>query len=174
MKFERHRLVESDPKTWISQIDCDRETAVRMAIAVVEGILPEWREKRPTDTAPLRAVDAARSNPSPPTENLRKHVKALAKACTQARSRSLGYEHLIAEAARAVAHASAATDDSEALAAAAEALSKTEEHMLYRFSVKGMYGKESEIRQDMLDRALAALASRAPMAGESASGHGEC
>lgn len=80
------------------------------------------------------------------------HARALAKACTASRERSMGYEHRIAEAARAVALASAATSDASATDAVAEALAKVEEHALYAFSVVGTYGKERAVREEILNR----------------------
>src|SRR5688572_5189479 len=93
--FEQH-----EPALWMQRLNCDRDTAVRIAVAVVEMVLPEWQLNHPDDTIPLRAVDAARKHPSTDSDNLRKHAKALVKACGDSRQRSMGYYHRIAEAAR--------------------------------------------------------------------------
>jgi F420-0:gamma-glutamyl ligase-like protein len=114
----------------------------------------------PTDTAPVRAVDAAKTNPIAPTDSLRRHALALGKACTASRKRSLGYEHRIAEAARAVALASAAESEGAALESVAEAFDRVEAHAKYAFSIVATYGKERVIREEMLNRIVAASAVR--------------
>ncbi len=141
-------------KLWVQKLPVDRAAAVRIAAAVVGLVLPEWRAARPNDTAPLRAVEVALSDPAGSNDGLRRHARALAKGCSESRRRSLGYEHRIAEAARAVAHAAAATSDSAATESIGEALEKVEEHLLYRFAVGGAYGKEVEVREHMLRRAV--------------------
>jgi hypothetical protein len=152
-------FIDHAPAVWMQRIQCDRAAAVRIAIAVVDMVLPEWKENHPEDTIPVRAVDAARKDPSPENQDFRKHAKALAKACGESRRRSMGYYHRIAEAARAVANAASASVDSAAIEAVGEALSKTEEHALYQFSVEGVYGKETEVRRNMLFRAVEGLRS---------------
>jgi hypothetical protein len=136
---------------WLQELRCGREIATKIAIETVEFILPEWQQKRSKDTVPVRAVEAARILLIKNTKELREHAVVLAKGCTRSRQKSLGYEHRIAEAARAVAHAATAIDDSESVEAAAEALAKTEEHLLYRFAVNGVYHKEQEVRKGILD-----------------------
>lgn len=69
----------------------------------------------------------------------------------------MGYEHRIAEAARAVALASAATSDDSAVDLVAESLAKVEEHALYAFAVVGTYGKEHAVREEMLNRIATVL-----------------
>src|SRR5690349_2569147 len=104
-------FVERSPREWPPTFRMSRRELVLAAVAAVDWLLPLWQAARASDSAPVRAVEAARSNPIAPTENLRMHARALAKACTASRERSMGYEHRIAEAARAVALASAATSD---------------------------------------------------------------
>lgn len=140
---------------WVARMPDDRATAVRVAAGVIELVLPEWRAARPQDTVPLRAVEAALSDSSGADAGLRQHAKALAKACGESRRRSLGYEHRIAEAARALANAAAASSDAAAMEAVAESLGKVEEHLLYRLAVAGVYGREAEVRGQMLRQALA-------------------
>ena len=65
----------------------------------------------------------------------------------------MGYEHRIAEAARSVALASAATSDAGTADSVAETFAKVEEHALYAFAVIGTYdGKERSVREEMLNR----------------------
>jgi hypothetical protein len=142
-------------REWTARLPDDRAGAVRMMAGVMELVLPEWRTARPQDTVPLRAVDAALSDPLGENVGMRQHAKALAKACGESRRRSMGYEHRIAEAARALANAATASSSSAAMEAIAEALGKVEEHLLYRLAVAGVYGREAEVRGQMLGQAVA-------------------
>jgi len=153
----RQWFISNPCRHWPERFRCSNEMSVLLAVAAVDWLLPDWTRARHSETAPVRAADAARSHPRAQDENLRRHARALAKACTSARARSLGYEHRIAEAARAVALASAATSDSATVDAVSEALSKVEEHALYVFAVKGVYGKEPEVRACILSLALRTL-----------------
>jgi hypothetical protein len=73
----------------------------------------------------------------------------------------MGYYHRIAEAARAVANAVSASTESTIMSAVGEALSKTEEHILCRYAVDAIYGKEAEVRRTMFARIIEVLESRA-------------
>jgi len=155
-------FVDHSPQEWPKQLNLDRRNLVLAAVAAVDWLLPLWQiGESSNDTAPVRAVDTARANPVAPTENLRMHARAVAKACTASRGRSLGYEHRIAEAARAVALASAATSDASAADSVAEAFAKVEEHALYAFSVEAVYGKEHAVREEMLNRIATVMAGAA-------------
>ena len=146
-------------RLWVGKFPADRATAVRIAASVAELVLPEWRAAQPGDTVPLRAVEAALSDPVGSDDGLRRHARALAKGCGASRRRSLGYEHRIAEAARAPANAAAAGSDDAAMEAVGEALAKVEEHLLYKLAVAGVYGKEAEVRAQMLRHAVEASGS---------------
>jgi hypothetical protein len=150
-------FVENAPGTWPDRFRCGRDDAIRAAAAVVEMLLPEWEAGHPRDTAPIRAVAAVRKTPSTVDEDLLRHAKALAKACTASRARSVGYEHRIAEAARELAYASSAGTDVSAMLSVGRALAEVEEHLLYRLSVEGQYGREMEARRRMLRRAVGDL-----------------
>ncbi len=103
----------------------------------------------------MRAVEAAERLLASPTENLRSHARAVAKACTKSRRDSLGYEHRIAEAARALALAAAADPKTKSrVNKAIEAMALCEEHALYRFAVAGVYDKEEEVRGQILSVVL--------------------
>ena len=86
--------------------------------------------------------------------------EALAKGCSESRKRSLGYEHRIAEAARALATATTKTSDSAVLEAIGEALQKVEEHLLFRFAVAAKYGMEEEVRNRMLQKIVESCARK--------------
>jgi hypothetical protein len=154
-------FIEHSPREWVHRLNLERRDLVLAAIAAVDWLLPLWQTGRPSDSAPVRAVDVARSHPIAPTENLRMHARALAKACTASRERSMGYEHRIAEAARAVALASAATSDAGTADSVAEAFAKVEEHALYAFAVVGTYGIERAVREEMLNRIKPVVAAAA-------------
>jgi hypothetical protein len=150
-------FVENEPSKWMSQIRCDCDTALKIAVAVVDLVLPEWQQNHPDDTVPVRAVDAARKYSAGGQADLRKHAKALSKGCSVSRQRSMGYYHRIAEAARAVANAVSASTESAIISAVGEALSKTEEHILYRYAVDAIYGKEAEVRRTMFAKVIEEL-----------------
>jgi hypothetical protein len=152
---ESQWYLDHPAKEWVERMAPERAVAIRMAANVAELVLPEWRTARPQDTVPLRAVEAALNDPTGEDAGLRQHAKALAKACGESRRRSMGYEHRIAEAARALANAAAASTEAAAMEAVAEALDKMEEHLLYRLAVAGVYGMEAEVRGQMLRQALA-------------------
>jgi hypothetical protein len=152
-------FVENEPRNWMSQIRCDRDTAIKIAIAVIDQVLPEWQQNHPDDTVPVRAVDAARKYLAGGQADLKKHAKALSKGCSDSRKRSMGYYHRIAEAARAVANTVSASTESAVISAVGDALSKTEEHILYRYAVDAIYGKETEVRRTMFSRVIEVLES---------------
>ena len=143
----------------MEHIDCNPDTAVRIAIAVVDLVLPEWQESHPDDTIPVRAVDAACKCLAGGQADLRKHAKVLSKGCSNSRRRSMGYYHRIAEAARAVANAVSASTESAIMSAVAEVLDKTEEHILYRYSVDAIYAKEAEVRRTIFAKIIQVLES---------------
>jgi hypothetical protein len=155
--------VKYPAKTGLHSFQCARDENVRIGAAVVEILLPEWRAAHPRGTAPIRAVAAARKTPSADGD-LRKHVQALAKACTSSRARCIGDGHRIAEAARAVANAAAAANDNGARNAVGEALSLTEDYLVgydgpYLIDVAasaspGLAARVAEVRRRILRRAL--------------------
>ena len=152
-------FVENEPRRWMSQVRCDCDTAVKIAIAVVDLVLPEWQKNHPDDTIPVRAVDAARKYLAGGQADLKKHAKALSKGCSDSRQRSMGYYHRVAEAARAVANAVSASTESAIISAVGEALAKTEEHILYQYAVEAVYGKEAEVRRTMFVKIIEVVES---------------
>lgn len=141
----------------MSQITCRNDKAIRISIAVVDLVLPEWQTHHPDDSVPVRAVDAARRCVSGDSVDLRQHLKVLSKGCSNSRHRSMGYCHRVAEAARAVANAASANTASAIMSAVSDALEKTEEHILYRYSVDAIYGKEGEVRRMMFEQIIQVL-----------------
>lgn len=131
------------------------ETAelVRVVARAVRQLLPEWATRRPGDTRPKMALDAVEEWLAHPCSNLVEHCKALAKACTKARRASFGYDHRIAEAARALALVPSAGSDDKVRELVFEALESTEQHLLYaspKFS-NVFRGKEEAVRVQILD-----------------------
>lgn len=120
-------------------------------IAVVEELLPEWQKAHPQDRQPLRAVEVAKLALESSTHDLRLHARAIAKACAKSRKHSFGYEHRIAEAARALARAATVwPSDSARLRSVIEALACTEEHRRCRFAIAAVYDKDVEVRREIL------------------------
>jgi len=146
------RLIDAyDPETaghrtsdWEANLgDLDRDRLLRAVIASVRAlVLPGWLARRPDDRRPQLAVDAAErwlTAKSPATVG---HALAKAKACTAARKDSFGYDHRIAEAARAVASATGEHSYRHIW----EALRCVEEELLWRLSLAGEYVQEPEVR----------------------------
>jgi hypothetical protein len=71
----------------------------------------------------------------------------------------MGDYHLVAEAARGVANAVSASTESAIMNAVGEALAKTEEHILYRYAVDAIYGKEAEVRRTLFAKVAEVLES---------------
>ena len=144
--------ISTPPREWFSAIDVESNDLLLSCVAaVLQLVTPEWQSNRPNDSVPIRAIEAALNYAENPSRNIKKHVSTLAKGCSSSRRKSLGYEHRIAEAARAFANASVAENQDRTVSEIAEALSKTEEHILYKHSIKAEYGKEAETRQRMLE-----------------------
>jgi len=153
-------LADRDVENWADQVaNVPPEHLLAAIIALSRELLEEWNSARPADKRPERALDAANALlKKDRTENAVQHARAVAKACTQARKDSLGYQHRIAEAARCVAIAAAAKPKSrERFAAMREALEKVEEHRVYRLSVEGIYDKERAVRLSMIESLNQAL-----------------
>lgn len=125
----------------------DRDLLHQAAIcAVRELVLPDWQDSRRDDTRPLRALEATEAWMAQRTPEALAHVKATAKACTAARSESFGYEHRVAEAARAVAWAAGAKDTAHIF----DALAAVEEELLARIALMGEYHLGPEQRRALL------------------------
>ena len=121
-----------------------------VADAVRALVLPRWLAAHPGNRQPARALDAAVACVQRPSENGKLHALAVAKACSKERERTFGYEHRIAESARALAWAAARTGDDARREALAESLGKLEEELVTHDAVAGIYGREREHRARML------------------------
>jgi len=162
--FANHRVlpeaqwfIDHSPSEWPQRLELNRKELVVCAVCGIEWLMPDWLRAHPLDLVPVRAIEAARSHPVAGTDKLRLHARALAKACAASRRRSLGSYHRIAEAAKAVALASAATSGFEAAKLVGEAFAKVEEHALYAFSVAGTYRQEPAVREELLNRITMAM-----------------
>ncbi len=143
-------LSRRTPREWASELPYTDEEYLARSIRVVESFLPEWEERYPNDQIPSRAVDSARALLKERTSGLESQAELLAKECSKARKRSLGYTYRIAESAREIAKAAATTDSQRRIELIGESLSYAEEHVLYMHAVKGNYGKEPEVRHGFL------------------------
>jgi hypothetical protein len=117
-----------------------------IAGAVRALLLPIWADAHPGNRQPARAIDAAIACVDGPTENATRHALAIAKACGLERKRTFGYEHRIAEAARALIWSATRVSRESQLEALAEALARIEDELVSRDAVKGVYGHEREHR----------------------------
>jgi hypothetical protein len=120
-------------------------------------LLPEYARERPADRRPERAVAAAEAFLARRTDHARAHAAATAKACTAARRDTLGYQHRLAEAARALATAVTRTSDAAIRDELFAALAHAEDHLRYRHHVAGDYGKDGEVRAQIAEVVRAAL-----------------
>jgi hypothetical protein len=129
-----------------------RDALIRGAAHVVRTMaLPIWEQRSSNDRTPHRALEAAESCLRRQSEEARQHALILAKACTKARARTLGYTHRTAEAARGVARAAASKSPTELEQSLAEALGAVEDEVAYAYAVDAVHGKEREIRGRMID-----------------------
>lgn len=146
-------LIPGPGEVWgaaLAHIPTDRLVGA-VAKTVRELLLPEYAATRPTDRRPERALDAAEAWLSRRTDDARAHAAAVAKACTAARRETLGFEHRIAEAARAVATSVTRTSEPAVRAELFEALARTEEHLLHGHAVKGVHDEATEVRASVLE-----------------------
>jgi hypothetical protein len=137
-------------REWLRSVVAETDQVLRCVAAVLHLVVPEWQANRPKDSLPIRAITAALKYCADPSQNNKKQVSILSKGCSESRRKSLGYEHRIAEAARAFATAAISEDEERKLSSISEALSKIEEHILYKHSIKADYRKETDTRHRML------------------------
>jgi hypothetical protein len=128
--------------------DFDRDQLLRAVIAVVRKlILPEWQARRSDDQRPQRALEATEAWIQSKTSDAVAHAKATAKACTAARNETFGYDHRVAEAARAVAWSAGAKDNKPIW----EALTVVEQELLARIALVAEYHRQPEQRRAIVD-----------------------
>ena len=140
------RLTAIEPEDWFNYLNVSADDFLRIGIAVVDTLIPDWNTRNPQDTVPPRAIEAAKSVLADPSDGLRSHAKVLAKCCSDSRKKSLG----IVEAARAIANAAVARSPERRIENTAEALHWAEDHLKYMYSIDAIYGKEPEIRRSFL------------------------
>ncbi len=147
----------NSPSKWHEAIDVNASAAIRATIAVLGLVTQEWTEMQPKDTMPIRTVQAVMKYLDGPSSDLKKNISVLCKGCSRSRQRTLGYQHRIAEAVRALADAATETESVGIFKRLGEVLSKVEEHLLFRHAVKGEYGQEKAARSLMIKAYAAEL-----------------
>jgi hypothetical protein len=147
--------------------DIDRDQLIRAVIEVVRKlVLHEWQERRPDDLRPQLALEATEAWIESKTSAAAAHAKATAKACTAARNETFGYDHRVAEAARAVAWSAGAKDNKPIW----EALTAVEQELLARISIAAEYHRQPQQRRaivDVLREALRPAAQSTEVVAES-------
>jgi hypothetical protein len=133
---------------WASNLDdIDRELLLRAVIAAIRTLLlPEWESKRPDDRRPQAALEATEAWLTARTEEHIANVKAAAKDCTAARNDTFHKDHRVADAARGVAWAVTAKDNSPIW----EALQSIEQELLARVTLVAEYHRLPEQRRAIL------------------------
>ena len=141
--------------TWIDQLGHieHRLLVHAFADALRSLLLPLWAAAHPNNRQPARAADAAIAYVDRPGDNGKRHALAIAKACSHERERTFGYEHRIAEAARALVWAATRSSPAARRDGLAEVLGKIEEELVTRDAVNGVYDREREHRARLI-RAL--------------------
>lgn len=139
------------PSAWAANLEgLDRDLLLRAVIEAVRTLLiPEWESRRPDDRRPQLALDATEAWLSAKSEERLAAVKAAAKECTSARTETYGRDHHVADAARGVAWAVAAKDetDNTDLWAALQAI---EQELIARVTLVADYHRIPEQRRAIL------------------------
>lgn len=160
-RFDRLLAVRGDmvkgapASAWEANLsDLDRDEVLRAVIHTIRTLLlPEWESRRPDDRRPHLALEATEAWIASKSPDAIASTKARAKACTEARTETMGYIHRVPEAARAVAWCAGAKDSKHLW----EALTATEEELLYRISLVAEYHKQPEQRRAIVSALRAAL-----------------
>jgi hypothetical protein len=153
-RFDRLAALRGDvtkglPATaWATNLDdLDRDQLLRAVIAATRRlILDEWTSKRPDDRRPHAALEAAEAWLASKSEETVASAKAAAKDCTAARNETFGTDHRIPEAARAIAWAVSAKDNTNIW----EALTAIEGELLARVTLVAEYHRVPEQRRALL------------------------
>lgn len=153
-KFERLAAIRGDTtkglpeSAWKTNLDDqDRELLLRAAIEATRTlVLPEWESKRLEDKRPQDALAAAEAWLATKSAESLAAAKEAAKACTAARNETFGYDHRVAEAARACAWSVGAKDNAHIW----EAFSAIEEELLARVQLVAEYARMPEQRRNLL------------------------
>ncbi|HSK02201.1 MAG TPA: hypothetical protein VK932_13205 [Kofleriaceae bacterium] len=133
---------------WAANLDdIDRDVLLRALIEAIRTLLlPEWESKRPDDRRPQAALAATEAWLAARTEDNVASVKAAAKDCTAARNDTFGKDHHVADAARGVAWAVTAKDNTPIW----EALQHVEQELLARVTLVAEYHRLPEQRRAIL------------------------
>jgi hypothetical protein len=125
----------------------DRDDILRAAIATVrELLLPDWVDRRKADTRPQKALEAAEAWLATRSAEATAQCKEAAKACTAARSETFGSDHRVVEAARAVAWAVTAKDNTTVIGV----FPTVEEELLARIALLSEYHRGPEQRRALV------------------------
>lgn len=133
---------------WATNLEgIDRDQLLRAVIDTIRALLlPEWESKRPDDRRPQLALEATEAWLASRTEDHVANVKAAAKDCTAARNDTFGKDHRVADAARGVAWAVTAKDNTPIW----EALQSIEQELLARVTLVAEYHRMPEQRRAIL------------------------
>lgn len=153
-RFDRLAALRGDTvkgiatSAWATNLDgIDRDLLLRAVIAAVrELLLPEWDSKRPEDRRPHAALEATEAWLVARTEDNVANVKAAAKDCTAARNDTYNKDHHVADAARGVAWAVTAKDNT----AIWESLQAIEQELLARVTLVAEYHRLPEQRRAII------------------------
>jgi len=127
----------------------DREQVLRAAIELVRTLLvPDWADQRREDRRPQAALDAAEAWLATKSPESLAQAKAAAKACTAARNEFFGRDHRVPQAARSVAWAAGAKEDTTHVF---DAIATTEEELLARIALTTEYHLAPEKRRAIID-----------------------
>lgn len=153
-RFDRLAALRGDAlkglptSAWATNLDdLDRDMLLRAVIAATRTlILDEWTTKRPDDRRPHLALEATEHWLATKSDTAVANAKVAAKDCTAARSETFGTDHRIPEAARAVAWAITAKDNSDVW----DALAAIEGELLARVTLVAEYHRIPEQRRALL------------------------
>ena len=153
-RLDRLAALRGDPAhglpvtAWATNLeDVDRDLLLRAVIEAIRTlILPDWEAKRTEDHRPQDALAAAEAWIATRSADAVNQAKIAAKACTAARNDTYGYDHRIADAARAMAWAVTAKDNAPIW----DALAAIEEELLARVALVGEYHRVPEQRKAIL------------------------
>jgi hypothetical protein len=164
--FDRLVILRGDPveglpaSAWATNLgEIDRDQLLRAVIEVVRKLLvPEWETRRPDDRRPQIALEATEAWIASKSPDAVAAAKAAAKACTAARTEVFGYDHRVPEAARAVAWAAGAKDNTDIW----DALIAVEQELLARIAIVNEFHRQPEQRRAIVDTLRAVLSPPAP------------
>lgn len=145
-------LADQSPHDWSPTLVAAEPNALLAASRQVVRrlLMPIWTARHPDDVRPARAVAAVRQLLRDGDENSRQYCRVAAKGCTAARSKTIGYGHRVAEAARALALAGTNLGNPRFAVHIVDCLEKAEEELKYEYSIEARYGQEPQIRGAML------------------------